>query len=106
MACSPYAERVMAITVQLIETVVSSDDPMKAFVWQSWSRIAGVLKDKFAQCLPVVMKSLLDGVDGIEVLSIEESRRPERVSVLLACCPLRARVDVRGANVCVRVADR
>ncbi len=58
----------MEVTVSIARTPFAADDPMKAYVWLTWSRIAEALKEDFAPCLPVVLESLMAGVAGVEVL--------------------------------------
>ena len=59
----------MTVTVSIAKSSLAADDPVKAYVWMTWSRIAGALKEEFAPCLPVVLESLMAGVSGVEQLS-------------------------------------
>ncbi len=63
--------------MSIAKSALAPDDPIKAYVWMTWSRIASVLKADFAPCLPIVLESLMAGVSGVEVLSApEEASNP------------------------------
>lgn len=76
----PYSQELIGLFVQLQNSILEVDDPVKSYLEQGWGRICKLIGSDFLEFIPLVLPPLLSSAKAAQDISLLEEDQAEEFS--------------------------